>query len=313
MGGLPLDVILHVGAHRTGTTSLQSWLMQNSDLLARAGIAVWGPDRTRAGLFAGLTKRPDAITQEDDCLARRSAARIRAELAALAEAGTRQLIVSDENMLGTMPMNIDQATLYPDARARLDRIAEAFDGAVTAVAMAMRSYDDWWASVLEAGRARGIVAPDPALLQRLADHPRGWSRIAETLAEAYPGAQRIVWPFEALVGRHRAQLQALTQGASLPEGLYDDRRARNARLRLLPAEAAGAARAMPFTPRQRAAMRARYEQDLAWLASGPAGVIMTKTVAVNPGTHPGAAAEEEGRSHDEQERGLGQARAEGAA
>jgi hypothetical protein len=305
MGGLPLKVILHVGAHRTGTTSLQSWLMQNADALAAAGIAVWGPDRTRAGLFAGLVKRPDTITLADDLLARRSAQRIRAELARLAEAGMRRLIVSEENMLGSMAMNIDQATLYPDARARLDRIAEAFDGAVSGVALAIRSHDDWWASVLGAGGARAIAAPDAALLRRLADHPRGWRSIIATLAEAFPAAPRIVWPFEALVGRHAAQLQALAPGAALPPGLFEDHRARNRRLRALPGAADGAAAAMPFTPRQRAAMRARYEQDLAWLASGPAGVTMTKTVAGYPGKHPGAAAEEEGPSHDDQKRGLG--------
>lgn len=300
----PVEVILHVGAHRTGTTSLQSWLLQNADALEGAGIAVWGPDRTRGGLFAGLMKRPDAVTLADDLQAQRSAVRIRDELDRLAGAGIRQLIVSEENMIGTMPICLDHATIYPDARARLDRIAAAFDGAVTGVGLALRSYDDWWASVLATAAGPGVAQTD--VLHRLAGHPRGWQRIIATLAEAFPDAHRIVWPFEALVGRHGAQLRLLTGGAALPPGLYEERRARNARLRALPGGgAADAGAPVPFAPAQRAALRARYEQDLAWLRAGVAGVIYTETVAESPGTQAGTAAEEEGPSHDEQKRGLG--------
>ncbi|MFP1643194.1 hypothetical protein [Pontitalea aquivivens] len=303
----PVEVILHVGAHRTGTTSLQSWLLQNADTLEAAGIAVWGPDRTRGGLFAGLMKRPDAVTLADDLLARRSATRIRDELDRLAGAGMRQLIVSEENMIGTMPICLEHATIYPDARARLDRIAAAFDGAVTGVGLALRSYDDWWASVLATATGSGGGVTQPDVLHRLARHPRGWQRIIATLAEAFPDARRIVWPFEALVGRHGAQLRLLTGGAALPAaGLYDERRARNARLRALPGgSAADAGARVPFAPAQRAALRARYEQDLAWLRAGAAGVIYTETVAESPGTQVGTAAEEEGPPHDEQKRGLG--------
>jgi len=60
-----MDVILHIGAHRTATTTFQAWMLQNADALAAGGIAYWGPDRTRAGLFSGLVKRPDLVTPED--------------------------------------------------------------------------------------------------------------------------------------------------------------------------------------------------------------------------------------------------------
>ena len=56
-----MDVILHVGAHRTGTTSLQAFLERNRQLLNDNGIAVWTPRWTRSALFSGLYRAPHRI------------------------------------------------------------------------------------------------------------------------------------------------------------------------------------------------------------------------------------------------------------
>lgn len=316
--GRHLDVILHIGAHRTGTTSLQGWLLQNEDALRGCAVACWGPDRTRAGLFAGLIKRPDAITAEDERQARRSVTRIRMEMDRLRDAGCTRLIVSEENILGSMLNNIDMLTLYPDARARLDRFAEAFDGTVTGLVLAMRRYDLWWSSVLSTGLGRGADLPDAASLDRVAHHPRGWSRLVDVLAEAFPGVRRSVWPFEALAGQAQAQVQGLI-GGPLPAGLYLPARPRNAspgpaalaalaaaRGQALPSGPADAGRWMPFSPSQRALMATRYDHDLAVLRNRAGqGITLVENAAESTGEHPGAVAEEEGTPHDRQKRGLG--------
>lgn len=304
-----MDVILHIGAHRTGTSSLQAWLLQNETLLAQAGTAVWGPERTRAGLFAGLIKRPDLVTAEDDLLARRAATRIAMEIDRLDDAGLRRLIVSEENVMGTMPVCLDHATLYPDLRGRLDRVAEAIGPHLTGVALSVRRPDQWWASVLAVAQARGAKAPGAEFLDRLARHPRSWRRVVEAVRTAF-GLPVTVWSFEGMLGAHAAQLQAMAPQADLPAGLYDQRCIRNAAPRLAAAgrgagHRGGGTRYMPFSTRQCGAMTLRYLEDLAWLRSAPPGVVYVEMDAETPGAHPGAAAEEEGLFHDEQKRGLG--------
>jgi len=54
LGKQIMDILLHVGAHRTGTTSFQRYLADHADPIAAQGTCVWGPRQTRGGLFAGL-------------------------------------------------------------------------------------------------------------------------------------------------------------------------------------------------------------------------------------------------------------------
>ncbi len=53
-----MRLILHIGAHRTGTTSFQSYMRRHSAELSDAGIGFWGPVRTRKGLFSGIQPTP---------------------------------------------------------------------------------------------------------------------------------------------------------------------------------------------------------------------------------------------------------------
>ena len=297
-----MDVILHLGAHRTATTSLQAWMLQNEDALAQAGIAVWGPAQTRGGRFAGLMKRPEWVSAQDERLARQSAAALRFEMDRLQEAGFRALVISEENLLGTMPHCLEYLTLYPDAGARLRRVVAALGPHLTGLALSVRRYDTWWASVLADQHGRGRHLPHLAG-DRLVAHPRGWKRLVQVIREAGAGRPVTVWPFETMVGRNAAQMRALLGGMALPAGLYDHGRAMNA----------APARPSPFTLTERGAMAARYQDDLAWLATPRPGLTFIENEQALPGPARTASAQEKGRFHDHEERGLGQARAEGAA
>ncbi len=96
--GRAVDVILHLGAHRCATTTLQTFLGRNADTLATAGIDLWLPARTRTGLFNGMTGAPTTTTSRR---AQRATGLIRIEVARAENGGTRQLIVSAADMNGT--------------------------------------------------------------------------------------------------------------------------------------------------------------------------------------------------------------------
>ena len=99
-----MELVLHVGAHRTASTSFQAYLKQNRDELGQWGIGFWGPHRTRKGLFAGVVPRNGYGLQEDQL--RRAKGRISMQLARTEMQGARTLIVSDENMLGSVRDNL---------------------------------------------------------------------------------------------------------------------------------------------------------------------------------------------------------------
>lgn len=278
-------------------------MLQNEDALAGAGIAVWGPGQTRSGRFAGLVKRPDWVNSHDEAAARASSMALRFEIDRLEEAGFQALVISEENCIGTMRLCLEQETLYPDAAGRMRRLVSALGPHLSGMALSIRRYDTWWASVLADQKARGRQLGGGARsLARLADHPRGWKRVVQIVREESLGLPLTVWPFEALVGRPEAQLQALLGETCLPAGLYDHQRVMNG--------STAAAQGSPFTLAQRAAMAARYLEDLDWLAQPRPGLRFVdhhgiENTSTEPGAHPVGLTEEEGKFHDDQKRGLG--------
>lgn len=276
--GCAMDVILHIGAHRCATTTFQHYLRQNADRLAADGTGFWGPRRTRNGLFRGLLPTPGPATGRD--LRRRAVGRVRLNLARTALGGTRRLVVSDENMLGSMRQNLRQAELYPDAGERIARYGEAFDGNISDVVLNIRSPELWWSSALGYGLTRGFGLPGEVALDWIAQSRRSWRDVIADIGCALPGARLWVLPFEIFAGRPEAQLEAVT-GRPAPHEHSRDWLNATPRLpelreilppRLAQALPGGEGRWTPFAPDQAAALRETYADDLMWLAAGADGL-----------------------------------------
>lgn len=62
-----MDIILHLGAHRTASTSFQRYMRSVSDALAAGGTGFWGPGRTRKGLFHRVGTREARIATGAAC------------------------------------------------------------------------------------------------------------------------------------------------------------------------------------------------------------------------------------------------------
>ncbi|QBF32850.1 hypothetical protein CFI11_16720 [Thalassococcus sp. S3] len=310
-----MDVILHIGAHRCATTTFQSYMRANSVTLTERGIGFWGPWRTRDGLFRGLQPGPLVPTGRDHH--RRALGRIRLRCAKSRSDGVRHLVISDENMAGTMRENMRLGALYSGIGERMARYAEAFDGQIGKVVLNIRCLERFWSSTFGYGIMRGNGVARPGLLRRVTESPRSWRDVISDVACAIPGVQITVLPFETYAGRPEAQL-AIATGADTP--------LRHARIWLnqtphLPVlrEHAGpdavllpqgTGRWRPFDPQQVAALRERYADDLLWLAAGADGLAMlaqdpTKTEAAQS---PPFADMTRGSSHDSQERRMARAR-----
>ena len=320
-GAIVVDICLHLGAHRTGTTGLQLFMNNQRPALERAGVAYWGPERTRGGLLAGLVKNPQHLNADDTQLGRRSCGRLRMEFARLEHEDTAQLVMSEENLIGTMAQNIDSVRLYGQLAARLARIAPAFAGRRIRVGLAVRAYDLHWASQLAFRVKAGAALPVVADLDRMVTQPRRWRDVVTDILGAFPQADVVVWPFEGWVAKPADILTALI-GRPLMLGAmalpYKSNVSANAaELAQIAAErgdldsalrlstAGSRTRYMPFDALQAWKLQEDYRADIDWLkaSAGPRVTYLDPT----EGTF-GGADMTEGSHHDRQTKSVGSAR-----
>jgi len=282
-----VKILLHLGAHRTATTTFQSGLERNAAGLADLGLAIWTPRRTRSGLLSGLIHCPEDVTERIERQGHRATGVIRIELDRLAKSGMRQVLISEENLIGAARNNLRQERLYPLVDERLLRFRRAFDGHGLRIGLSIRSYDTYWASCYAFAVARGHRLPGAGMLDRLVTQPRRWIDVIRDIARGLPGAEIVVWPFERFADRPGDVLADLTGGlCTTRPGAWDPdplnpgprlpqlrrilrERGEGEVARCLPE---GDGRWMPFEPGQASVLRAQYREDLAWLMAGADGL-----------------------------------------
>ena len=281
-----LDVILHIGAHRTATTSFQHYMRENSSYFARKGIGFWGPARLRKGLLTGVIPRP--LDHEPQKQFLRAKGRIALQLDRSEKSGLTQLIVSEENLLGTLRDNLRSGALYPAAGERIARFMAAFGPRVRGVSLTIRSLDKYWTSALSLSMTRGVSLPSPAKLGDISSATRSWSDVVTDVAAAVPNVPLRVVTFEATAGAADQTFAAVTghnapnlghlpwrnsqptpcELLELPLGLEQRNRLKGL---------CSGNRFTPFSETEAAALRERYQDDIHWLASGAGGLAEFQT------------------------------------
>ncbi|HMB13666.1 MAG TPA: hypothetical protein VKN37_06630 [Roseovarius sp.] len=305
-----MEIILHLGAHRTATTSFQHYMCANAATLAAQGLGVWGPDVTRDGILTGVIPLPggeSAVRQMD-----RARGRIALRLAQARKAGLRRIVVSDENMIGAARRNLRQGCLYDGAGERMARFVHAFDGRITRVAMSIRGQDAWWSSALAYGVARGHRLPQPDELDRLVTVNRHWREVIRDLACALSGVETVVLPHETHAARPEDRLRHLSGLDDVPRRasrVWLNRAPDLGALRQTVVERGGDAawlaeqdgRWQPFDRYQKQALQEAYADDLFWLSAGADGLarLIEETGPAEAGKHP-----PDGRTTRGQENGI---------
>lgn len=261
-----MDIVLHLGAHRTGTTTLQEYLRRHRPGLAARGVLPLLPAALRGPDLRGLVQRNGAGPAR---------AALSAIISAAREGGAAVLLVSEENLCGNLRGLLRDGQLYPGLAARLSRLAPALGAGPRRIGLALRPQAAWWGSVLAFAVSRGLHLPDGGEGARLAAARRGWADVVADVAAAFPGAEIVVWSF----GTHLAHPRLLAEGLAGVAGLPPcGPSARNnaapdaaALRRMLTAAGLGEAarhlpavgRWQPFTPAQAQAFAARDADDMA--------------------------------------------------
>lgn len=268
-----MDIILHLGAHRTASTSFQRYMRSAGDALAAGGTGFWGPGRTRKGLFHRVGTR-----EARD----RDRGRVQLALNGAARRGVARLVISDENMIGTVRRNIVQADLYPDIGERLARFRAAF-GPVARAHLQIRALDLYWASSMAFCLPRGMPLPRPDGLAVMTRHARGWRGVIEDVASALPETLITVTPFERfadqpdrlfteMTGLREAPRNTLRPWVNMSPDLPALRQVLEDRGEPAIALGTGQGRWMPFLSDQAAALRETYQDDIYWLRAGAGGL-----------------------------------------
>lgn len=269
-------------------------------------------------MFAGLIRDPNRLMPKDIDLGRRSIGRIKIELARAENNKMERVVISEENMIGTMMNNFARARLYGQAGQRLSRFAPAFDGHKLRLGIAIRSYETYWSSAMAFRIKNGNDLPDADTLDRLTTQPRRWRHVIEDAARAFPEADISVWSFEAWSSQPDQQLRSLT-GRILPSDARARKSTNNASLTAAEIGAVLRSRGQttdadrlerqigrfqPFSPAQVHKLRQDYANDIDWLIQGGDGLA---TYFDPTGDTSGGLTDARGSSYDRQER-LGRTR-----
>ena len=273
-----MDVILHIGAHRTATTAFQQYMHDNAEWLAASGTGFWGPEHTRAGVFSGMYEMRPGVGNTRKMGAELVAEMLRVET----DKGVQRLIISDENLMGSVRQNIRDELLYPAVATRITHAMTVLGGRVRQIVIAPRSLETYWCSALAYGVGRGAPVPSRAKLTRIAASRRTWRDVIMDIADAAPAPVLTVTLFEKISTRPDEMLSAMGIEAvpkavrrgpvnvspDLPQ-LRRVLRDRGADHTALPF---GMGRWNPFTNAEHDALREHYADDMMWLTAGASGV-----------------------------------------
>lgn len=182
-----MELYLHLGAHRTGSTAFQRILSKNTAALGREGIAVWGPDELRPRDYFFLSTR-DGFKEGAHAAYAKDLAKVKA----------RRLVLSEENIIGTMLHNMRGRAFYPDFLRRMVDYGGMFDTVPKRIGLATREYGSYWASCYTYTLPVHPLPDFEDLKVELLKIDRGWLDMIRELRALFPKTEIMVWPLEAV-------------------------------------------------------------------------------------------------------------------
>ncbi|SPF76154.1 hypothetical protein ALP8811_01154 [Aliiroseovarius pelagivivens] len=203
------EVHLHLGAHRTGSTSFQTLLGVNYDAIRAHGIRVGFTGRgavPNGHLDLQLGHR--VFARKNHSERKRHIAETKANLAPFVRNGiNQQSILSEENMLGGMA-SFERGALYPDVKMRMEILRKALlPSAVGNVLLLIRSYEDFFKSAFRNRAERYELPAFSKVAQVQSEFDGGWPEVVDHILNALHPKQLFVVTYS----RDRDDLALLKQ------------------------------------------------------------------------------------------------------
>ena len=214
-----MEIALHLGLHRTGSTALQQVLKRQRATLEAGGVMFWGPEQMRRPGFPGLASAE--VPPGEAAPVERAQAELHQSIDHAARLGRRMFLISEENLPGVILRNFSSALLYPDVGRKLAAFRARLPQPPARIFMAVRDYAEYWPSAYAQALINREMAPfEP---DRLVEGTavRGWPAVVADIAAVFPDARIGLWR-HAAGGAIRAPALASVFAAMLGDGLARD-------------------------------------------------------------------------------------------
>lgn len=211
-----MDLVLHIGAHRTGSTLVAQAVAASVDAQPKCGVAIWPPRRLRdmpgfQSTVSRLDRDAEPISKEAAIALDGLASDITRQMAQEQARGITRLILSEENFMGGMRNNFNTGTFYPDVARRLASFDSLLPTSPKIVALGVRDYGAVWTSAYYYQAQVGKEPPEAQSIHDvLLDSRRGWPEVIAAIQEVWPDTEILLWRQEDLAQGAAAVCAALT-------------------------------------------------------------------------------------------------------
>lgn len=202
---------IHLGAHKTGSTSLQFHLRKNEARFADAGMAYIPMPEFRKGYSAFLNRIENRYPAFISLLSPMIESRFREQLVPLS--GSSLVVISDENLLGGLAPIAAKHRLYPHAVRMVSAVKRAAGPNDAHYFLCIRNYPEFIVSmylhlVIQGRR----VPPLESVTADFLGGARGWAEVVADVAKVVGAGRLTVWTYEHYRDAPSAVLDVLAPG-----------------------------------------------------------------------------------------------------
>lgn len=211
-----------------------------------AKVALWAPRRMRdiPGMKVAMSKvggygeptDPEAVRLLEDL-----ASLLAHDMAEERDAGTKRLIISEENFLGSMRRNLFDGTFYTDVLRRMSCLDSLLPKSPDVVALGVRDYGSVWTSAFQYSAQKGKRLPALAdARDGMIANRRGWPEVVADVKSVWPESGMYLWQQETLAENLKRIVSSLTEIAVddvvVPEGQINARKSKGAQPEMFDAQ-----------------------------------------------------------------------------
>lgn len=187
---------LHLGAHKTATTTIQREFDQRRRELIAHGVAFFGPSLMR-GIDDVVYPSPNDVRDGLETEIQQKTSEKLLEVIHLQAERRSRILVSEENVLGSPRLNVSRRILYMNLQDRLRALPQEWNKPDTQIFLAIRDYASFFASCQSTvALLGGWIELGPHQQEKLAALPRRWPDVIRDIQAVFPASQIVVWRFE---------------------------------------------------------------------------------------------------------------------
>ena len=201
--------ILHLGAHKTGTTHAQNFLAEN-----RTALAAQGLDFLPRNLFR-YHRINSKVRKSKHAAPLKKSAFVLEDFLDPLRLGPTRVLISEENMIGNPP-DLLASHPYQDLESRLEPWAQVLHGRPVKLYLSIRDFGEVLTSAYAQAIRYGSTSAEFSKFYGSASiGAPSWSRIINRIRTVFPNSPLYVWRFERYIQEPLDTLGQLT-GCNLP-------------------------------------------------------------------------------------------------